>query len=252
MSMWEFEDLTEQAVRLIGQSELQPAAKREFFANLYDQQEQFDCSFTHFRQLRLLKDCGFFLRIETGQHPDYGAHSEVFDGLAVAGKSTWLNLPGDGLESGVYFSAGDESDPGGITPAGLYLDIRSSLWPRLCEAGVVTGLAAQPFERWSCHELLARLILAAAELPPSDLRSDVLKGYYGWAMVALPGIAAPEARANPALVQARDLPVLREALAAPAPSDWIDERLNPRAEWAPRYEGEPRAVFDWLLGAYPA
>ncbi len=252
MSMWEFEDLTERAVVLIGQSGLEPAAKREFFANLYDQQEQFDCSFTHFRQLKLLEETGFFLRIEVGQHPDYDVHREVFERLVVGGKSTWLELPGQDRDSGVYFSVGNESDPGGITPAGLYFDIRSSLWPRVCEAGTVAGLAAEPFERWTCHELLARLILAIAELPSSDLRSDVLKGYYGWAMVALPDIASPGARANPSLERARDLPALREVLAAPAPSDWIDERLNPLAEWAPRYEGEKGTVFAWLLEAYPS
>lgn len=251
MSMWEFEDLTEQAVLLIGESGLEPAAKREFFANLYSQQELFDCSFTHFRQTRLLQEVGFFLRMEVEQHPAYSEHRAVFDGLVAGGRGGWLNLPGGSPDSGVYYSPGNEKDPEGMTPPGLYFDIRSELWSTACDAGLVSGLGAQPFETWPCHRLLAKLVLAAGELLPSARRSDVLKGYYGWALLALPDIVAPEARRDPALARAREDPALRAALAAPAPSDWIDERLNPRGEWAPRYEGEQAEAFQWLLGAYP-
>ena len=54
MSMYEIEDLMEKTVRLIDKSDFKPNEKRNFIWNTYDLQNQFDCSFTHFRLMDIL------------------------------------------------------------------------------------------------------------------------------------------------------------------------------------------------------
>jgi len=52
--MWEIEALMENTIRLIDKSNFEPSKKRNLIWNTYNLQNQFDCSFTHFRVMDIL------------------------------------------------------------------------------------------------------------------------------------------------------------------------------------------------------
>ncbi|WP_145202133.1 hypothetical protein [Planctomycetes bacterium Poly30] len=248
--MWEFEGLTEMAVILISQSDLEAAERREFFANLYTLQDRFDCSFTHFRQHQVLEDAQFFFRMDVEQHPDHSANEGYFRALVAKGQDSWITLPSDEGMSSAFYCAGKGRDPRFAQREGIYFDVRSDLWRKCCAEGFLEGLAAESFESWSPPELLGRLLEVALQQPESSLRSSVIKGYHGWAAVAIPEMLRPEVRSNERLQRIRELPELRQILAAPAPEDWIDERLLPTTE-AFEYLGPQEAdVLRWWLEPY--
>ena len=58
MSVYQIEDLVEASVHQLCQTVSDPYRLWNDIHDLYEFQDQFDCSFTHFRVLRELLDCG--------------------------------------------------------------------------------------------------------------------------------------------------------------------------------------------------
>lgn len=81
MSMWEIEGLIEDSVRLVASTNKKNEEKRQLIHNLYLTQNQFDCSFTHFRLMPLLLDASYAKAIELEEYPSYQEHQAYFGEL---------------------------------------------------------------------------------------------------------------------------------------------------------------------------
>lgn len=81
MSMWEIEALVENAIQLITKSEKDTLKKRLIIWNLYEIQDQFDCSFTNFRVMDLLLQTGYTKTISIEEHPDFSKNNSYFEEL---------------------------------------------------------------------------------------------------------------------------------------------------------------------------
>ncbi|PTL79602.1 hypothetical protein [Vitiosangium sp. GDMCC 1.1324] len=140
MSMHEIEDMVEGAVRVLDKrAAADDLAPRSQFARLFQFQEGYDCSFTHFRVMDLLLARHFSYRFAVTEHPDHAARKKFFKGVK---EFTFLHdNPKDDTGEGE-----DELSPmaGYIEPPHLYCDAGSSLWRRMVEAGKLKGPDAEP------------------------------------------------------------------------------------------------------------
>ncbi|MCS3799507.1 hypothetical protein [Niastella sp. OAS944] len=64
MSMWEFEALVEEAIKLVDKIDTTNEKKVQLIGNLYAIQEQYDCSFTNFRVMPILLKTGYTKTID--------------------------------------------------------------------------------------------------------------------------------------------------------------------------------------------
>ncbi|MEU0986100.1 hypothetical protein [Streptomyces sp. NPDC005953] len=81
MSLHDIEDLVADSVRLLDvHTEPGDPRVRDWFAMLYDFQNGYDCSFTHFRVMDALLRRGYTYRFPIDRHPDYGERATYLDG----------------------------------------------------------------------------------------------------------------------------------------------------------------------------
>ncbi|WP_209402919.1 hypothetical protein [Pseudozobellia sp. WGM2] len=78
MSMWEIEALMEKTVRLIDKSEFKSNEKRNLIWNTYNLQNQFDCSFTHFRLIEILKNNEYVQQYDISDFPLTNGYKDFF------------------------------------------------------------------------------------------------------------------------------------------------------------------------------
>ena len=81
MSMWEVEYLVEEVIKFIGRSDAIASEKRNLIGNAYHIQDQFDCSFTHFRVKALLLENEYIQPYAIKEFPLYNDYTEWFDKL---------------------------------------------------------------------------------------------------------------------------------------------------------------------------
>lgn len=81
MSMHEIESLIETTIRVIDKSSESSSQKRNLIWNAYNLQNNFDCSFTHFRLMDILLNNQFAQTFELKEFPLYKDYSDYFDGL---------------------------------------------------------------------------------------------------------------------------------------------------------------------------
>ena len=81
MSMWEFESLVEEAIKLVDKIDTTNEKKVQLIGNLYAIQEQYDCSFTNFRVMPILLKTGYTKTIDYTEHPDYKGNEAYFEEL---------------------------------------------------------------------------------------------------------------------------------------------------------------------------
>lgn len=81
MSMHEIESLMEQTVRMIDASQTAPSEKRNSIWNVYQLQNQFDCSFTHFRLMDVLLKNDYVQLFDVDQFPMAKAYPDFFKAL---------------------------------------------------------------------------------------------------------------------------------------------------------------------------
>lgn len=79
--MWEIEGIIEDSIRFVSESEKSNSDKINLIYNLYQVQNQFDCSFTHFRLMDILQSVGYTKTITLEEHPDYKKNKTFFDEL---------------------------------------------------------------------------------------------------------------------------------------------------------------------------
>ncbi|GII60639.1 hypothetical protein Skr01_07240 [Sphaerisporangium krabiense] len=162
MSMHLIEDLVADSIRVLDAHYPDPDPRvRDWVAALYRFQDQYDCSFTHFRVMDALLRRGYAYRFPLERHPDYAARREYFDGLD------------DFTELRVFDEEADDFDgfetwleDGYVDPPYLYCDAGTDLWRRMSEAGLLTGGDAVAPRRTSLVEAVAAVARAA------DARSD--------------------------------------------------------------------------------
>lgn len=90
MSMYEVEDLIENTIHLIDKTDFSPDKKRNFIWNLYELQGEFDCSFTHFRVMNILKKYNYVQDFKLTEFPIYSEYPEFFDKLKEK-SFEWIN-----------------------------------------------------------------------------------------------------------------------------------------------------------------
>ncbi len=81
MSMWEVEYLIEQTIKLIDNAQCAKSEKRNLIYNAYRIQDQFDCSFTHFRVKALLLENEYIQPYAIKEFPLYNDNTRWFDEL---------------------------------------------------------------------------------------------------------------------------------------------------------------------------
>jgi len=249
MSMWEFEALGEEAVNMVSNTGLPLSDKRQLYANIYALTGCFDVSFTHFRNAAALTEAQFFNRIDLNQHPDYTEHKPYLDSVAAAGESEWISFgPKDehGYREGPADGLYEPSPHNDTYQAGLWFDPSMPLWQKAVDAGLITGLAAEPVTYTQLQYTVARLITLAAEVDSEW--GGLLKMLHGMASYVYSYDETPPKAGEPPYAAVRDLPALKAALTTPQ-EDWIDERFNARQaiEWA---ESDEKVWLDWWCGPY--
>ena len=81
MSMHEIEDIIEASIQLVDYSDKSLPEKRNLIWNLFQLQNQFDCKFTHFRMMEILKKNEFVQQFDFQNFPTYNKYSAFFDDL---------------------------------------------------------------------------------------------------------------------------------------------------------------------------
>ena len=81
MSMYEIEGLVEETILTIDKMDLSLKQKRNFIYNAYELQNQFDCSFTHFRVIEVLKKNEYVQSYKIKEFPIYKKAIDFFNNL---------------------------------------------------------------------------------------------------------------------------------------------------------------------------
>lgn len=90
MSMWEFESLVEESIKLVDKIDTTDEKKNQLIGNLYAIQEQFDCSFTNFRVMPILLKTGYTKTIDYTEHPDYKGNEAYFEELLTKNGTSFI------------------------------------------------------------------------------------------------------------------------------------------------------------------
>lgn len=153
MSMYQIEDLVEASVNQLCQVAIDPYQLWNDIHYLYEFQDQFDCSFTHFRVLQELLDCGFMIPLEPCEHPLYIQDKESFNRL-VQEDFAYLPRPSGGYWCGVIEGKDGEK----FVLNKLFCDYGSPLWQQLVESGRLSGETARPLLALNPYELVLRIV----------------------------------------------------------------------------------------------
>ncbi len=170
------EDLVADSVRLLDAH--YPAGDprpRDWFAALYRFQEQFDCSFTHFRVMDILLRRRYAYRFALEQHPDYAERRVYFDSLT---EFTGLRVFDE--ESGDFDGYDSWLEDGYVDPPFLYCDAGSALWRRMASHHL-TGPDTSPPRRVTMLDMLHAIAIAAEAGDPPLLADwyDLGPGTFG-------------------------------------------------------------------------
>lgn len=165
MSMHEFEDLVEEAVRVLSASD--QLDLRSMFWQLYDFQNHWDTGFTHFRVMDLLLQHRFVYRFDFQQNPDYEQYRDYFDGLKDK-DFTFIHVKPLEPHGASFFDdkrGWQLPNPvaGYYRPPHLYFDAGSPMWRRFVEAGLLTGKDALPPDENVTFIDTAKAVVEAAE-----------------------------------------------------------------------------------------
>ncbi|RYZ03589.1 MAG: hypothetical protein EOO73_27285 [Myxococcales bacterium] len=150
MSMHEFEDFVEMAVKRLAQSGLSRQRLRSLYFNLFELEARFDTSFTHFRTMDELLAARYVYCLAPSEHPSFASSPDYFRGL-----STFCFVEPPGAEPGV--------GGGYFKPPHLYCDAGSALWRRLVEQGRLGGTDAEPPEVLPSQEAIEEVARAAEQ-----------------------------------------------------------------------------------------
>lgn len=82
MSMHEVEDLIEQSIRLVNQSDQTAKQKRQLIWSLYDIQGMFDCSYTHFRLIDTLLALEYMQTFTATEFPAAQQYTHFYHSLS--------------------------------------------------------------------------------------------------------------------------------------------------------------------------
>jgi len=249
MSMWEFEALAESCVLMVAASDLPLEEKRNLYASAYEMVSGFDVSFVHFRTTQQLIDAQFLFRIDMESHPEFNAQKEIFaEMMSADAKSNWLSFgpKGEyGYRSGPADGIYQKNEIAGHPP-GLWFDATMPLWQKAVDAGLLTGLAAEPVQILDTKSAILRF----ADLADwsGEKWDGLLKMLHGFVAYTLVYSETPVKAGDPDLADMRALPSLKRALANKQ-EDWIDERFDARQglEYA---EGDQKAFLDWWCAPY--
>lgn len=151
MSMYQIEDLVECSVRQLCQVETDSYQLRNDIYYLYEFQNQFDCSFTHFRVLQELLDCGFMIPLNPEDHPC--REQEDFQRLTRE-DFDYTPGPAGGYWCGTIANADGES----FELNKLFCDYGSPLWQVLVEEGKLSGEIARPLLPLDAYRLVSRVL----------------------------------------------------------------------------------------------
>ncbi|MGV9310572.1 hypothetical protein ACWDR0_00050 [Streptomyces sp. NPDC003691] len=165
MSMHEIEDLVADSVRVLnGLAGPDDPRVRDWFAVLYGFQNDYDCSFTHFRVMDILLRRRYTYRFPLERHPDHAARRAYFDGLTeFTGLRTFDEEAPDfeGYESWL--------EDGYAEPPYFYCDAGTALWRRLADAGELRGPDALPPRRTPLIDVVREIAVAAERQGDRDL-----------------------------------------------------------------------------------
>ncbi|MEU5400749.1 hypothetical protein ABZ348_15825 [Streptomyces sp. NPDC005963] len=165
MSLHDIEDLVADSVRLLDvHTEPGDPRVRDWFAVLYDFQNGYDCSFTHFRVMDALLRRGYTYRFPIDRHPDYGERAAYLDALSeFTGLRTFDEDAPDfeGYDSWL--------EDGYVEPPFLYCDAGTELWRRMVAAGELRGPDATPPRRIPLIEAVREVAVAAEKEQDHEL-----------------------------------------------------------------------------------
>lgn len=153
MSMYQIEDLVECSIRQLCATATDLHQLRSDIHYLYEFQNLFDCSFTHFRVLKELLDCGYILLLEPQQHPLYAAEREKFEKIL---QSDFDYTPG--VSGGYWCGTIEDADSHQTVLNKLCCDYGSPLWEMLVSKGILPEEAARPLRPLNPYELVLRII----------------------------------------------------------------------------------------------
>lgn len=153
MSMYQIEDLVECSIAQLSTEADDPHRRRCDIHYLYEFQNQFDCSFTHFRVLHELLDCGYILLLDPQQHPLYDERREEFEEIL---RRDFGYTPG---ASGGYWCGTIENAKGEpVVLNKLCCDYGSPLWRQLVAEGRLSGEDARPLLPPDPYGLVLRIL----------------------------------------------------------------------------------------------
>ncbi|MER5197233.1 hypothetical protein ACWD3J_29460 [Streptomyces sp. NPDC002755] len=179
MSEHLIEDLVADSVRVLdGHAEAGDPRVRDWFAALYDFQDGYDCSFTHFRVMDILLRRGHTYRVPVSRHPDYTERAAYLDALTefTALRGFDEDAPGfDGYASWL--------EDGYVEPPFLYCDAGTALWRRLVAAGRLHGPDAVLPRPARLIEVVREVAVAAEQAQDREL----IGTWYGFGCGALLG-----------------------------------------------------------------
>lgn len=228
MSMYEYEDLVEESVRMLARSQRHsPNELRSLYWNLYEFEGLWDTSFTQLRTLDLLLAAHYTYRFDLSAHPDYERYPELFQNIH---QFSWINVHPE-----QEYDRQDNPTAGYCDPPYLYCDVNSQLWYRFVQLGVLTGEDALPVERQDPIDV-ARIVVEDA------LNEEHYHLIASWYYLISPYLAFLEDTemfySHPSLLQIKHLFYQTKACYVnlspsflhhyrPKPEDLVDEDGNP-------------------------
>lgn len=153
MSMYQIEDLVEYSIRQLLSASTDRQQLRSDIHYLYEFQNQFDCSFTNFRLLSGLLDCGYILLLDPQEHPLYATKREEFEQMM---QRNFDYTPGP--EGGYWCGTVENAENEKVTLNKMCCDYGSPLWQQLVSKDRLSGEAATPLSPLNPYKLVLRII----------------------------------------------------------------------------------------------
>lgn len=240
MSMWEFEALGEEAVRLIDKADLPVSEKRKLIIWTYDMISGWDTSFIHFRTTDILVRNACFFSMPIDEHPEYASRKAEIDAFIAEG-GTWLYTPDKAEAEAIYSRSGQDQ------PKQFWYDPRMALWQKAVDAGLLEGLAGEPVPTGNTMALIPILMELAHDIENETRAASLMKMFHGFVGYHSEAINRHAARLQDALALPRLKTLLNTKL--PADSDWIEQRFDSRLalEYA---EGENLENLKWWCAVF--
>ncbi|MEU8896327.1 hypothetical protein [Nocardia sp. NPDC048505] len=180
MSMHVIEDLVEGSIRVLHAVAPAPdGGVRDRIAVLYDFQDGYDCSFTHFRVMEILLARRFSYRFAVSEHPEYDSRRAFFDGL------TDFTALGEG--------DADWLDQGYVDPPHLYCDAGTALWR--------TMVGDEPLRRVPLAQVVLEVVRAAEKVRDVEL----IAMWHALGYQVLADVWVEEPRETPAVREIHDI-----------------------------------------------